>query len=422
MANILVVDDDSDINNIVQDILKDEGHETQAAFNLQTAKEALQKQSFDVIIVDIWLQANNMDGIGLLKTIMKIKPETPVIMISGHASSSVIKLALKLGAYDFIEKPFKSTRLLLVVRRAIDLANRIKISTAQDTTQQNDIIGTSLYAEKLRKHIKNLTKNSGRVLITGEIGTGKQYIAKIIHSMTNKIGKDYTTIDSANISHYIASNKIASMAQNINLGSIIIKNIDRFSKASQLHIKDVIQHTPHNAQNPRIICTAENINNIDSNLLSRININMVQLQPLRERKPDIPALMLSLITQYSAELEISSIPQIDHETMSTFLSHEWRGNMHELHIAAKGICINAKFYNKEYQPQNTISSCIKNSSSANLDAIMNEQYKIAKYDFEKNYILHQLDKFSGNITKTANFIDIDRSALHRRIKALGIEL
>jgi len=446
-AEILIVDDNSDIRNILNDLIKDAGYQTRVAANYNQALSEIDKKIPDVAILDVKLDKGDNDGIQLLSHIKSKNKDVPVIMISGHANIEMAISSLKHGAFEFVEKPFDQARLLNFVSRAVENLNL----KTQNRDYENKLfssyklIGDSKNITAIREQIKKISITDSRVMINGPSGSGKELIARKIHKGSKRNNKSFTILNGA----LLDNNKyeLELFGEEKNDGSISYGALEKANKGTLLI--DQISDIPLDIQSKilrvlidqkfkrvngsndikvdvRLICSSNKdlkneieMGNFREDLFHRISVFEINIEPLNQRISDIPLLISYFSKKISENYNIKEL-QID-ENNSYILNHNWQGNVRELRNLIERIAI--------LQPENKekISNIIKESlKSDNFHEKVSENslsvpLKEAREKFEKEYLTIQLKKFNGNISKTAIFVGMERSALHRKLKGLGIK-
>ena len=439
MKKILIIDDEKDIRNNIKAILNDENYLTNTAENSDDALELIKKDNFDLIILDVWLNDSTLDGIELLKILKKSYYDTPVIIISGHGNIEMAVDAIKEGAQEFIEKPFSSERLILSVSRSLEVA---QIKYENQKLKEKDIydyqfIGNSQSIQKIKQLIAKVASTSSRVLIYGESGTGKDVVAKEIHRQSKYSNGPFVVINAAILEPDGIENELfgfdngkgevtTGMFEKAHNGTMFIDEVGEMPLQTQAKILRVLTDQSFTrvgsdkiiSINSRIICSStKDLNLLIENgsfrkdLFHRLNVVNITIPNLSERIEDID-LIIDYFSKYLSEL--NSVKNIDLKPLirSKYLNYEWPGNIRELrNLIERYIILGEKFYesdsvneNLDNEAKNVISMPLKN----------------ARKIFEKNYLQSQIKRFNGNISKTASFIGMERSALHRKLKQLGI--
>ena len=448
MSNeILIVDDNSDIRNIINELILDAGYKTRLAANYNQALAEIDKKLPDVAILDVKLDKGDNDGIELLSHIKSKNKDIPVIMISGHANIEMAVKSLHNGAFEFIEKPFDSERLINFVKRAVENYNLKKENKEYESKlfSSYELIGNSKNIINIKDQIKKISITESRVFINGPSGSGKELIARKIHKNSKRSKNPFIILNGA----LLDSNKYElelfgeekengsisyGSLEKANSGSLLIDQVSEIPLDIQSKILRVLTDQKFKRVNGssdvtvdvRLICSSSKdlkneieIGNFREDLFHRINVFEIKVDPLNQRISDIPLLINYFSKQISKNYNIKEL-NID-ENNSYILNHNWHGNVRELRNLIERIAI--------LQPDNKekISNIIKESlKNNNFDDQMAENslsvpLKQAREKFEKEYLTIQLKKFNGNISKTANFVGMERSALHRKLKGLGIK-
>jgi len=444
---ILIVDDNSDIRNILNELIIDAGYKTRVAANYNQALTEIDKKMPDVAILDVKLDKGDNDGIQLLSHIKSKNSDVPVIMISGHANIEMAINSLKHGAFEFVEKPFDRTRLLNFISRAVENLNL----KTQNKEYENklfssyDLIGESKNISNIRDQIEKISLTESRIFINGPSGSGKELIARKIHKKSKRKNKSFIIINGALLDNdkyelelFGEEKKDGSISygalEKANKGTLLVDQVSEIPLAIQSKILRVLTDQKFKRVNGnndinvdvRLICSSSKdlkkeieLGNFREDLFHRLNVFEINIKPLSERISDIPL----LINYFSEKIaEGYNIKKLDiDENNSYILNHEWHGNVRELRNLIERIAI--------LQPntEEKISSIIKESlkSDNNINKInensLSVPLKEAREKFEKEYLTIQLKKFNGNISKTATFVGMERSALHRKLKGLGIK-
>ena len=444
---ILIVDDNSDIRNILNELITDAGYKTRIAANYNQALKEIDKKIPDLAILDVKLDKGDNDGIELLTHIKSKNKDVPVIIITGHANIEMAVNSLKHGAFEFVEKPFDQARLLNFITRAVE---NIKLKSENKEYENKlfssyELIGNSKNISSIRDQIDKISITDSRVLINGPSGSGKELIARKIHKKSRRKDKPFIILNGA----LLDSNKYElelfgeeknngsisyGALEKANQGTLLIDQVSEIPLDIQSKILRVLTDQKFKRLNGnntlnvdvRLICsTSKNIleeitiGNFREDLYHRLNVFEINIKPLNERVSDIPLLIKYFTKKISENYGIKDL-EID-ENDSYILSHIWKGNVRELRNLIERIAI--------LNPNNKdkTSSIVKESlKSDNLEEKISENslsvpLKEAREKFEKEYLTIQLKKFNGNISKTANFVGMERSALHRKLKGLGIK-
>ena len=444
---ILIVDDNSDIRNILNELIIDAGYKTRLASNYNQALKEIDIKLPDVAILDVKLDKGDNDGIELLSHIKSKNKDVPVIIISGHANIEMAIKSLKQGAFEFIEKPFDQVRLLNFISRAVENLNLKNQNKEYETKlfSSYDLIGNSKNITSIREQIEKISVTESRIFISGASGTGKELIARKIHKKSKRNHKPFIILNGAllDINKYELElfgeeKKNGSISygalEKANNGTLLIDQISEIPLDIQSKILRVLVDQKFkriNGSNDikvdvRLICSSDRdlkneieLGNFREDLYHRISVFEIFIEPLSNRISDIPLLIKYFSKKIAQNYNIKSL-NID-ENDSYILNYNWKGNVRELRNLIERIAI--------LQPESKekTSSIIKESlKNDNFQDKINENslsvpLKEAREKFEKEYLTVQLKKFNGNISKTANLVGMERSALHRKLKGLGIK-
>lgn len=451
MANeILVVDDNLDIRKLISGILKDQGMIVREAANFDQALLEINKKLPDVAILDVKLDKGDNDGIELLIRLKKIDEDVPVIMISGHANVQMAVDSLKLGAFEFIQKPFSSERLLNFINRAIENIDLKKEKRALESKlfQSYDIIGKGQVIEKIRNLITKLSHTESRIFVSGPAGSGKELIARQIHKQSSRTNKPFVVVNGALLDSQKYELELFG-SENINDtinygffekakgGTLLIDEVTEIPLETQAKILRVlidqkfrrVNGSKEINVNVRIISTSsKNIReevgngNFREDLYHRLNVVPIFLPPLKDRTEDIP-LLLNYFSKKIAELNGINETKFDTD-FDLYYKYDWPGNVRELRNLVERISIlslNENTNNVNQLVQDALTQKNVPSHEDSYKNVYSYPIKQAREKFEKNYLTSQLKKYKGNISKTAEFIGMERSALHRKLKTLGIK-
>jgi len=446
-AEIFIVDDNADIRNILNDLLIDAGYSTRVAANYNQALSEIDKKIPDVAILDVKLDKGDNDGIQLLSHIKSKDKDIPVIMISGHANIEMAIESLKHGAFEFVEKPFDQARLLNFISRAVENLNLKSLNKEYENKlfSSYDLIGNSKNISNIRDQIEKISITDSRIFINGPSGSGKELVARKIHKKSKRKDKPFIILNGAllDINKYeqelFGEEKIDGSIsygalEKANKGTLLIDHISEIPLDIQSKILRVLidqKFKRINGSNDvkvdvRLICSSNKdlkdeieIGNFREDLYHRISVFEIHIESLNNRISDIPLLIKYFSKRISESYNIKFL-EID-ENDSYILNHNWKGNVRELRNLIERIAI--------LQPENKekVSNIIKESLKTDSfqDKIKENSLSVplkeAREKFEKEYLTIQLKKFNGNISKTANFVGMERSALHRKLKGLGIK-
>ena len=446
-TEILIVDDNADIRNILNELIIDAGYKTRVAANYNQALTEIDKKMPDVAILDVKLDKSDNDGIELLTHIKSKNKDVPVIIITGHANIEMAVKSLKKGAFEFVEKPFDQERLLNFIRRAVEnlsLKNQNK-EYENKLFSSYDLIGDSKNILTIRDQINKISLTESRVLINGPSGSGKELIARKIHKKSKRNNKPFVILNGALLDSEKYELELFGEEKNngsisygalekANKGTLLIDQVSEIPLSIQSKILRVLidqKFKRLNGNNDvnvdvRLICSSSKdlkdeitIGNFREDLYHRLNVFEINIKSLNERVSDIPLLIKYFSEKISRSYNIKQLEIDDNDTY--ILNHNWKGNVRELRNLIERIAI--------LQPdtKDKISNIVKESlKNDNFEEKITENslsvpLKEARENFEKEYLTIQLKKFNGNISKTANFVGMERSALHRKLKGLGIK-
>mgnify|MGYP001232903439 FL=1 len=446
-AEILIVDDNVDIRNIINELILDAGYKTRLAANYTQALTEIDKKLPDVAILDVKLDKGDNDGIELLSHIKKKNKDVPVIIISGHANIEMAVESLHKGAFEFIEKPFDQERLLNFVKRAVENYDLKKQNKEYEDKlfSSYELIGNSKNILNINDQIDKISIRESRVFIYGPSGSGKELIARKIHKNSNRSKNPFVILNGAlldsdkyELELFGEEKENGSISygalEKANKGTLLIDQISEIPLDIQSKILRVLTDQKFKrvngstdlSVNVRVICSSSKdlkkeieVGNFREDLFHRINVFQINVEPLSQRISDIPLLIKYFSKKISENYNIKEL-EID-ENNTYILNHNWHGNVRELRNVIERIAI--------LQPdtKDKISNIIKESLKNNTfddqlaENSLSVPLKEAREKFEKEYLTIQLKKFNGNISKTATFVGMERSALHRKLKGLGIK-
>jgi len=447
---ILIVDDNLDIRQLISGILRDKGFKVREAANFEQALLEINKKLPDVAVIDVKLDKGDNDGIELLVNIKKSDEDVPVIMISGHANVQMAVDSLKLGAFEFIQKPFSSERLLNFVNRAVENIDLKKDKRALESKlfHSYDIIGESQSINKVKSMITKLSNTESRIFISGPAGSGKELVARQIHKQSSRSNKPFVVVNGALLDpqkYELELFGIENPNETTNYGffekakdgTLLIDEITEIPLETQAKILRVLidqkfrrlNGSKEINVNVRIISTSsKNIReevdkgNFREDLYHRLNVVPIFLPALKDRSEDIPHL-LNYFSKKIADLNGINETKLDTE-FDLFYKYEWPGNVRELRNLVERISIlslNEKNNNINQLVQDALTQKNISKNTDSYENVLSYPLKEAREKFEKNYLTSQLKKHKGNISKTAEFIGMERSALHRKLKTLGIK-
>ena len=444
-SEILLIDDEKDIRFAVHEILKENNFFVREADTVEKALSEVIKKLPDLVILDVLLDEKNRDGIHILKFIKSIDADLPVIMISGHANIQIAVDSIKHGAFEFLEKPFNKDRLLNFVNRALENSSLKKEnkSLKKNLYLSNELIGNSSTLVKLRNSIEKFSKTDSRILIFGPAGSGKELVGRLIHEASSRSNNSFKVVNGAILdpNHFDFelfgsenNDKIISgIFEKTNNGTLLIDNISDVPLQTQGKILRVLSdqkfHRVNGANeisgNIRVMCsTSKNLKeeivsgNFREDLFHRINVIPIQTPYLKDVKEDIPLLTDYFIKRISDTNGLK--PIAINSKNAVFYDYDWPGNVRELRNLIERVVILASGKNEDVDKILSESLKISSIKENKSEDAFQFPLKEAREKFEKNYLEIQLNRHNGNVSKTADYIGMERSALHRKLKSLGI--
>ena len=453
-TDILIVDDEADIRELVSGILSDEGHGTRTARSSDEALILIGARRPHLVFLDIWLQGSRLDGLQLLEIIKEQHPTLPVVMISGHGNIETAVSAIKVGAYDFIEKPFKADRLVLVADRALE-TSRLKREVSDLKTRgltPNRIVGRSTTANQLRTAIDKIAPANSRILISGAPGAGKELAARMLHDLSARSASPFVVMNAATItpdmmevalfgteagegrSRQVGAleeahggtlylDEVADMPRETQgriLRVLVDQNFTRVGGTTRVHVDvRIISSTS------RDLAAAIAEGTFREDLFHRLSVVPLRVPSLSERREDIPELIDFFMDQVSAQ---GGLPRrkIGADAMAVLQSHDWPGNIRQLRNNVERLMILATGdadteVSADMLPTEIGALVPATPNGAGGEKLMSLPLREAREVFEREYLIAQISRFGGNISRTAEFIGMERSALHRKLKSLGID-
>jgi len=444
---ILIVDDNADIRNILNELIVDAGYQTRIAANYHQALSEINKKMPDVAIFDVKLDKGDNDGIELLSHIKSKNKDVPVIIITGHANIEMAVNSLKLGAFEFIEKPFDQTRLLNFITRAVENLN-LKSQNKEYESKlfySYELIGNSKNISAIREQIDKISITESRILINGPSGSGKELIARKIHKKSKRNDKPFVILNGAlldtqkyELELFGEEKENGSISygalEKANQGTLLIDQVSEIPLEIQSKILRVLTDQKFKRLNGnddinvdvRLICSSSKdlkdeivTGNFREDLYHRLNVFEINVKSLNERVSDIPLLIKYFSKKISENYNIKELEIDDND--SYILNHNWQGNVRELRNLIERIAILQPDTKEKISTIVKESLKIENYNEKVTENSLSVPLKEAREKFEKEYLTIQLKKFNGNISKTANFVGMERSALHRKLKVLGIK-
>ncbi len=452
-ADILVVDDEVDIRELVAGLLEDEGYRTRKAGSADEALAAIAARRPNLVFLDIWLQGSRLDGLQVLDLIKESHPDLAVVMISGHGNIETAVSAIKSGAYDFIEKPFKADRLVLVAERALE-TSRLRREVRELKTrsvQASRIVGRSTVINQLRQTIERVAPTNARILIAGAPGCGKELAARTVHEASSRSSGPFIVINAATITPETMEEELFGVEggegrtrrvgalEEAHGGTLYFDEIGDMPRETQNRILRVL--VDQNFQrvggsvrvnvDVRIISSSSRDlaqliaeGHFREDLYHRLSVVPMRIPALSERREDVPELIDFFMEQISVA---SGLPKrrIGADAMAVLQSHEWPGNIRELRNNVERLMILTKGdpdseITVEMLPTEVGAMVPTTPSGSGGERLMSLPLRDAREIFEREYLIAQIARFSGNISRTAEFIGMERSALHRKLKSLGV--
>jgi two-component system nitrogen regulation response regulator NtrX len=450
--DILIVDDETGIRELVAGLLQDESYTTRVAANSTQARAEIERRVPALLVLDIWLQASELDGLELLDLVRRDHPDLPVVMISGHGNIETAVAAIKRGAYDFIEKPFKAERLFLIVRRAIEAA-RLRRENAELRLRagpENELIGSSAPMNALRSAIERVAPTGSRVLISGPAGVGKEVVARLVHARSRRAEQPFVVVNAASMAPdrmerelFGAENGDGSIRigtfERAHGGTLFIDEVADMPLETQAKILRVLQEQTFErvggSARVQVDVRVLSASNRDlaseiaqgrfrQDLYHRLAVVPIHVPPLKERREDVPQLARHFLRRSS---ETSGFPlrEIGEDAVAALQAYDWPGNVRELRNLVERLLIMAPGdvaipITAAMLPPEMGSKSFAALRTNGSERVMTLPLREAREMFEREYLSAQINRFSGNISRTAAFIGMERSALHRKLKALGV--
>ena len=453
-ADILIVDDEDDIRELVAGILSDEGHATRVARDADEALAAIEARRPQLILLDIWMQGSRLDGLQLLELVKKRDPLTPVVMISGHGNIETAVSATKLGAYDFIEKPFKADRLILVAERALE-TSRLKREVSDLKARSgaaDEMVGSSTAMGNLRRLIDKVGPANSRILIAGPAGAGKELAARRIHAKSPRAQGPFVVLNAPTMAPERMEaelfgvegagdqGRVVGALEEAHAGTLYLDEVADMPLETQAKILRVLvdqnfQRVGGSARvsvdvrvvssTSRDLAEAITEGRFRDDLFHRLSVVPIRVPSLAERREDIGELIAYFMEQIAASMGVAP-RRIAADAMAVLQTHDWPGNIRQLRNNVERLMILAAG-----DPESEINAAMLPAEVGALvpavpsgvggEKLMSLSLREAREVFEREYLVAQINRFSGNISRTAEFIGMERSALHRKLKSLGIE-
>jgi two-component system nitrogen regulation response regulator NtrX len=454
-ADILVIDDESDITSLISDILTDEKYNVRVANNSDRALKSLAERVPSAIILDIWLQGSELDGLGILEIVQKKYAHVPVIMISGHGNIETAVSAIRMGAYDYIEKPFTAERLMIIVKRALEAAKlrHENLELKKRGGNESELIGNSAAINTVRQTVEKVAPTNSRVLITGAPGTGKELIARLIHSRSMRGHAAFVVLNAAALTpSRIEAELFGTEDTNPNGGAEKLGLLERahggtlfIDEVADMHMEtqgrllralqeqsfERVRGNKRVSVDVRVIAaTNKDLQDeiaqgrFREDLYYRLNVVPLRMPTLRERRDDVAALSSHFLKRAADAMGLAT-RALGEDALAVLQSYNWPGNVRQLRNVMEWLIIMAQVgangeITADSLPPELIDSNITVMRPELSTDIMSMPLREARETFEKQYLAAQINRFGGNISKTSNFVGMERSALHRKLKMLGI--
>ena len=457
--DILIIDDEDDIRDLIAGILEDEGYEARQAHDADSALNEIAKRRPSLVFLDIWMQGSRLDGLQLLDVFQSQHPDMPVVMISGHGNIETAVSAIRRGAYDYIEKPFKIDRLLLITQRAMEatrLKSEVEELRGRASSQSIDMAGASAAMQAARGVIERSAPTNSRIFISGPSGSGKGLAARLVHQKSNRAEAPFVEI---NCSLYSPEEvqvvlfgretreKTGTLRTEVGAlerahgGTLYLSEVAALPAAAQAALLRTLVENKFNRVggtvavpiDVRIIsASSQNVAQLieagqfRSDLFHRLSIVPLQLTPLRERREDVPPLVALFVEQIARMHSLRALT-VGEDAMAVLQTQDWPGNARQLRNSIERLLILIKdnppesgVINAQMLPSD-IGEVLPTVGDTDQSAhLMSLPLREAREVFERQYLLAQIERFGGNISKTAEFVGMERSALHRKIKSLGL--
>ena len=452
---ILVVDDEPDIRSLISLTLEDEGFLTIQAANAQDARSIIASRPPSCVILDIWMRDSDMDGIDILKWVQELYPEVPVLVISGHGNIETAVQALKFGAHDFIEKPFKTERLLLTVKRALQqrrlARENAELRASSGRTSPQRLIGQSSVMKQLQQAIERVAPTASRVLITGTSGSGKELVARLIHEQSERQDGPFIVANCARLNTTQAAmelfgseglqsgRRVIGLFEQAHRGTLYFDEISDLTAdiQSQL-VRTVTEQTFRRvggntevttdvriiSASSRDLQAAVSENRLREDLYYRLGVISLVVPALSSRREDIGALARYFVSEFSKQLGTSPI-KLGEDLLKAMRAYDWPGSVRQLRNVIETLMIIADKSSDEPLSVDSLPKEVIAGAGQDVNAVLDQSLSLplreAREAFEREYMRSQLEKFEGNVSQMAKFVGMERSALHRKLKALGLQ-
>ncbi|HEY0213504.1 MAG TPA: sigma-54 dependent transcriptional regulator [Paenirhodobacter sp.] len=448
MSDILIVDDEKDIRELIADILKDEGFATRLASNSDECMDRINAEAPALMILDIWLKDSRMDGIDILKTVKRDNPDIPVIIISGHGNIEIAVAAIKQGAYDFIEKPFNIDQLMVVISRAMETARlrRENSSLRRRDLHSGEMLGNSAGFRRLKDQLDKVTKSNGRVMLSGEPGSGKETSARFIHGNSSRASAPFITVNSASIAPDRMEEVLfgresqergteKGLLEQAHGGVIYFDEVAEMPLGTQSKILRVLTEQQFSrvggsdkvrvdlrviSSTTRDLAQEIAAGRFRQELYDRLNVVPILVPALTDRREDVPLLARHFIEVFNRTQGLP-LRELSDEAATAMQTMEWPGNIRQLRNVIERLLILGEG-NGPIEPRELPGDALPGDDSRIVlgGQLATLPLREARELFEREYLLTQINRFGGNISRTASFVGMERSALHRKLKSLGV--
>ncbi len=452
-SDILIVDDERDIRELIAGILEDEGHGTRLASNSDECLAAIEKRRPSLVFLDIWMQQSRLDGLALLDVVKRQHPDLAVVIISGHGNVETAVSAIKRGAYDYIEKPFKADRLILVAERALE-ASKLKREVKElreRSVDTQEMLGSSTTIHQLRQQIERIAPTNSRVLITGPSGSGKELAARLLHQTSTRSKGPFVVLNAAAITPERmeielfgteqdgGSNRKIGAMEEAHGGTLYLDEVADMPRETQSKILRVLVEQSFTRVggsvkvqvDVRVVSsTARDLQReiqdgrFREDLFHRLAVVPIRVPSLAERRDDIPHLVRHFMEQISRTAGLP-IREIGEDAMAVLQAHDWPGNIRQLRNNVERLMILTRgdddaVITADLLPAEIGAMLPALPTSTGGEHLMSLPLRDAREIFEREYLVAQINRFGGNISRTAEFVGMERSALHRKLKTLGV--
>lgn len=452
-SDILIVDDEADIRELIAGILEDEGYTARRAKDSDEALNAITDRRPSLVILDIWLQGSRMDGLEILAQLKRQHPELPVVIISGHGNIETAVAAIKRGAYDYIEKPFKADRLVLIVARALETSKlrRENRELKERSAYGNELIGRSSHINHLRQQIEKVAPTNSRIMISGPSGAGKELAARVLHNVSARASGPFVAVNAVAMApdrvetEFFGTEENGGQPRKVGAleeahgGTLYIDEIadmplETQGKLLRVLVEQKFQRVgggPKVQVDVRVVSsTSRDLEREMSNgrfrqdLFHRLNVVPLKVPSLSERREDVPELVEHFVRQIAMSTGLSP-RRIGDDAMAVLQSYDWPGNVRQLRNIIERLMIMTGgdpevVITATMLPDDIGSNVPLSPNSSGGEHLMSLPLRDAREIFEREYLMAQINRFGGNISRTAEFVGMERSALHRKLRALGV--